>query len=75
MIVLVELSTVGDYDSEGNAYDYKEIGEVYGPFETRADALEHGQKLNDARGYYVWNGRTHRVDMRDFEVKEVTAPR
>ncbi|MEY2756209.1 MAG: hypothetical protein RJB65_2567 [Actinomycetota bacterium] len=75
MIVLVELSTRGDYDSNGEVYDYHEIGDVFGPFETVDEASAYADKLNDERGYYTYLGRRRRIDMRDFEVKELIAPR
>jgi hypothetical protein len=74
--VLVEMSERSDYDCEESLVYSKEIGDVYGPFATEAEAEECGKKLNEERGWYEWNGRSYRCDLRDFnaiELKGITS--
>jgi hypothetical protein len=74
MIVLVELAENGGYDFNEEAYSYKEIGEVFGPFDSVEEAEAFGKKVNSERGYYYAFDHKRRVGLRDFEVREVTAP-
>jgi hypothetical protein len=72
--VLVEMEDTSDYGYGGEFFESHAIGKVLGPFQTEAEARAHGKAINDARGYYIWNGHRHRMTERDFEEREIETP-